>query len=153
MSKVKIVLLGVLGIFLALQFFRGDLPEVNEVTQDDIMGQLQVDKEMSNLIVSACYDCHSNQTEYPWYSYVAPVSWLIIKDTNEGREELNFSKWGTMAKRRKIRKLKEIGEEVEEKEMPMTVFTITHPEARLTDEQRDQIVRWTKSMTQKLLKE
>lgn len=87
------------------------------------------------LAARACFDCHSNQTVWPWYSHVAPVGWLVYRDTIEGRQKLNFSEW--------TRPQKEAGEaakEVREGEMPMKIYLIAHPEARLTTAERAQLV-------------
>jgi hypothetical protein len=78
----------------------------------------------------ACFDCHSNETVWPWYSNIAPVSWLVQHDVDEGREYVNFSDWGN------ARELDELGEVVYEGEMPMSNYLLTHPEARLTDAER-----------------
>lgn len=83
--------------------------------------------ETRALAVAACFDCHSNETVWPWYSNVAPVSWLVQRDVDEGREKLNFSEWG------RPQEADEAGETVREGEMPPRQYLITHPEARLSD--------------------
>jgi hypothetical protein len=80
----------------------------------------------------ACFDCHSNETVWPWYAYVAPVSWLVASDVEEGREELNFSQWDAYNADRQAHKIKECGEEVAEGEMPLWFYVPAHPEARLS---------------------
>lgn len=86
------------------------------------------------LAVVACFDCHSNETVWPWYSRVAPVSWLVTRDTNEGREELNFSEWGT---RREQADGEDASEAVLDRSMPMRIYLVTHVEARLDEAQRE----------------
>ena len=86
------------------------------------------------LATQACFDCHSNETVWPWYSNVAPISWLVQHDVVEGRERLNFSNWGQSTGEGE--ETEEMGETVLEGEMPMRNYLITHPEARLTDFQR-----------------
>jgi hypothetical protein len=83
----------------------------------------------------ACYDCHSNETTWPWYSNVAPVSWLVQHDVDEGRSELNFSEWGQGEQ-----EVEEAGEKIREGEMPPRNFLITHPEARLTGEEKNALI-------------
>jgi cytochrome c553 len=90
----------------------------------------------------ACYDCHSNETVWPWYSRVAPVSWLLAYDVIEGREELNFSTWGRYDSARQRKKLAETIETLKEGEMPPGFYTIMHPAARLADADRQAIVAW-----------
>ena len=81
------------------------------------------------LAVSACFDCHSNETVWPWYSNVAPISWLVQRDVDEGREEVNYSEWN------RPQEGEESAETVREGEMPPRTYLLTHPEARLTDAQ------------------
>ena len=145
MKKRPLILLALLTIILVLQFFRGELPDTSEDNPDDLISNHLIEDEVVGILKSACYDCHSNESIYPWYSYVAPVSWLIIRDTRLGREELNFSEWNSFSKKRKLHKLEEMGEEVEEGEMPFKPYMITHAEARLTDEQRSVLIAWSKS--------
>ena len=83
----------------------------------------------------ACADCHSNETEWPWYAGVAPVSWLVTRDVDEGRSEFNVSEWG-----RDEQHGDEAAEEVEEEKMPLWFYLPLHPEARLTEEERDAFV-------------
>ena len=92
--------------------------------------------ETRELAVRACFDCHSNQTHYPWYSYVAPVSWLVQKDVVEGRAKLNFSEWDLPQ-----REAHESAEEVQKGEMPPAIYLPTHPEARLSDAEKQALVR------------
>ncbi len=94
--------------------------------------------ETRALAERACFDCHSNETKWPWYSNVAPISWLVQHDVEEGRQELNFSEWGTNGEGEEG---DEMAEAIWEGEMPMKVFLITHPEARLTDAELDQLAQ------------
>lgn len=91
--------------------------------------------EVRALAVRACFDCHSNETKWPWYSSVAPVSWLVSHDVDEGRRELNFSEFD-----QRQRHAKDAAEEVREKEMPPAIYFPMHPEAKLTDAERQQLV-------------
>ncbi|MCC6607463.1 MAG: heme-binding domain-containing protein [Anaerolineae bacterium] len=92
--------------------------------------------ETRALAERACFDCHSNETEWPWYSNIAPVSWLVQHDVDEGREKLNFSEWNSGGEEGE-----EMAETIWEGEMPPAVFLITHPEARLTDAELDQLAQ------------
>jgi hypothetical protein len=91
----------------------------------------------------ACYDCHSNETVWPWYSRVAPVSWLVAHDVEEGRKHLDFSRWETLPAPRRAHKLEEIEEVLREGEMPLGKYKLLHPEARLRAEDVRRIVDWT----------
>lgn len=85
-----------------------------------------------SVVNRACRDCHTNETTWPWYSNVAPVSWLIVHDVEEGREAVNFSTWGAYPSDQQQKLLKEACEEVSQGEMPMSFYTVLHPEARLS---------------------
>ena len=87
------------------------------------------------LAVTTCFDCHSNETEWPWYSWVAPISWLVQADVDEGRDELNFSEWGSGH-----READDVAESVEEGEMPPFSYLLTHPDARLSDADRASLI-------------
>lgn len=88
------------------------------------------------LFDNACADCHSHQTKYPWYSNIAPVSWLLARDVEEGREHFNVHAWGTQKKNEG----KEAAKEVREGEMPLWFYLPTHPEARLSDAQKQELI-------------
>ncbi len=83
-----------------------------------------------------CFDCHSNETVWPWYTNVAPISWLIIFDTQRGRNELNFSQWTSQ----QSRKAREVGEVIRKNEMPQPNYLLLHPEAKLTDAEKQQLI-------------
>jgi len=84
----------------------------------------------------ACFDCHSNETVWPWYSNIAPVSWLVASDVEEGRSKLNFSEWD-----KPQRKWKDAGEEIEDGEMPMPIYIILHKPADLSDAEKTGLTR------------
>jgi len=148
--KTKRILFLLLGIFLILQLIPSNKPEVIADNPNDILLNNSVPSNISTMLRNTCYDCHSNETVYPWYAYVAPVSFLISKDTREGRHDLNFSEWEKLDAYEKAEMLEEIAEEVEEGEMPMKIYPITHPKAKLSDENRKEIVNWALSMGESL---
>jgi hypothetical protein len=149
----KKVLLGIIGILLIIQLIPANLPEVTEVNNDDLLLNNSIPENIEEVLRTSCYDCHSNETVYPWYSYVAPVSFLVSRDTKKGRRHLNFSEWQSLSKSDKAKALDEIGEEVAEGEMPFKIYPITHPDARLSDEQRKAIVDWAEEFADKLYSE
>jgi hypothetical protein len=101
--------------------------------------------EIRGLLRRACYDCHSSETVWPWYSQVAPVSWLISHDVREGREKVNFSTWGRYDPARRARMLRKSGAETAEGEMPPWYYRLMHPEARLTPGEIGAVRRWAAS--------
>ena len=87
----------------------------------------------------ACYDCHSNETSWPWYAHIAPISWLVAHDVAEGRKHMNFSEWD-----RPQKNADEAAHQLEEGEMPLTIYTILHPSARLEDAAREHLIKGLK---------
>ncbi|MBP6470876.1 MAG: heme-binding domain-containing protein [Chloroflexi bacterium] len=136
MKRIALIVLGVLvGGFLLIQLVpygrnHDNPPVVQEPNWDS--------PETRALAERACFACHSNETVWPWYSNIAPVSWLTQHDTEEGRQILNFSEWGVNGRRQEA---DEIGEAIQEGSMPMPMFLITHPEARLTDAEKQALIR------------
>lgn len=98
----------------------------------------------------ACYDCHSNETRWPWYARLPPASWLVARDVNEGRAELNFSAWGGYTAARQARKLQEACEMVERGEMPIGIYVTMHPEARLEAGDVQAICAWAQAESARL---
>ena len=112
-------------------------------TNPPARGQPPASTEVQAILRRACYDCHSNETNWPWYSHVAPASLLMSRDVKEGRREVNFSTWENYDARRRARKLNEIAKEVREGDMPPWYYTPIHPEAKLSAADRVLIVNWT----------
>ena len=111
----------------------------------EVTGEINPPEEVKRILKTSCYNCHSHETVYPWYSYVAPVSWLVEHDVNEAREELNFSTWNSYTEKKKKKKIEEIWEEIEEDEMPLWFYEIVHPESRLSEKDTEVIKKWTDS--------
>lgn len=98
------------------------------------------------ILQASCYDCHSNETFWPWYAYVAPVSWLVAHDVDHAREHLNFSEWGALPDDEREELREEIWEEVEEGEMPLPVYLLLHSGAALDDDDRRTLESWSKGV-------
>lgn len=133
---LKKIGIGLVIILALMQFKQIDKtnPEYNEA--EDFITITQPSEEMATLIKAACYDCHSHQAKYPWYSNVAPISWMVEHHIEEGREHLNFSKWGSYDTKKANHKLEECIEEIEEGEMPMKPYVVMHSEAKMSKEQK-----------------
>ena len=106
--------------------------------------------QIAALLHAACYDCHSDETKWPWYSRVAPASWLVVSDVNDGRERLNFSDWPHALPERAAKRLERMSEELGYKNMPPAKYTIIHSDARLTDDQRQELIHWADDAAAKL---
>ncbi len=104
------------------------------------------DPSASAALARSCNDCHSNLTVWPWYSRIAPVSWLVVSDVRKGRADLNFSEWGAYPADKQKRMLAEICKQVSEKEMPESTYIWMHPEAKLSDADIHSICTWTQSL-------
>ena len=148
---IKKILLALLAVFVIIQFVR---PEKNE--SDDqlnaVAKKYEVPMEVEDILKVACYDCHSNNTRYPWYASVQPCAWWLADHVNEGKRELNFSNFITRPIAVQNKKFDEIAKEVEEKEMPLHDYTYLglHKEANLTDAQRQIIVNWARAQMDSL---
>lgn len=134
---VRLVQVGVV-VFLLLQLVPYGWSKPNPPVVQDAPWP---DAESAQLARDACYDCHSNETVWPVYSYVAPMSWLVRRDVEEGRDELNFSEWGDAAG-----ELDDAVETLIEGEMPPSQYTVLHPAARLSDAEVDRLVEALRSM-------
>ncbi len=135
---MKKVLVGLVVLFVGMQLVRPD--RVNP----PVTGEVQTTPEVKALLKRACYDCHSNETVWPWYSNVAPISWVVAHDVDEGRRELNFSEWASYEPKRQAHKLEETEEMVEKGEMPLGIYVVLHAEAKLTEAEKKTLIDWAK---------
>lgn len=143
-NGMKVLGFGVLGL-VAMQMFpvqRTNPPPDRPLAIQDPM--------VSDIVERACADCHSHDTVWPWYSRIAPVSWWVVDHVEEGREHLNFSTWGTQPPDRQEHKLEEVVEYVENREMPLRSYVAGHPEARITDAERESLVDWANDLRAQL---
>lgn len=123
---LPIFVLGLGVIFIAIQFV--PVKKINP----PVTGEIPAPAEVKSILERSCYDCHSNQTDWPWYGYIAPVSWLVASDVSEGRRHLNFSEWDSYSTDKRNKKLAKIVEEVKEGEMPLRMYAMMHPRAKLS---------------------
>ncbi|WP_420385948.1 heme-binding domain-containing protein [Roseivirga sp.] len=154
MKKIlKYVLIVLVAGLVIIQFINRPEKINDPVTENDIIENLQLNTEMAGLLKAACYDCHSNQPRYPWYANIAPVSWTIAEHIEHGRDELNFSEWGTYSARRRDHKLEEVVEEVEEGHMPLPNYVKMHREADISEEQLEMLKAWVQQERAKIAQE
>ena len=123
-------------ILIAIQFI-----PVNK-TNPPVTAELNAPTEIMSVFKKSCYDCHSNETEWPWYSFVAPVSWIVSGDVKDGRLHLNFSKWENFSRKNIVKMKEEIWEEIERGKMPLGKYIFMHPEAELDHKETDLIKEW-----------
>jgi hypothetical protein len=137
-GKIISILLGVaVAGFLLIQL----VPYGRDQTNPPVTGEPAWDAPRTKeLAKRACFDCHSNEPVYPWYSNVAPVSWLVMHDIDEGRGNLNFSEWEAGSKRAQ-HAANEVGEVISSGQMPLPIYLLQHPEARLTETEKQELIK------------
>ena len=138
-KSLKIGLLTLAAVFVALQLYPVDHGNPSVTAALELP-----DGEVGVVLRAACLDCHSHETVWPWYSRVAPVSFFIAAHVEEGREHLNFSTWTAGDAEWVDHMLEEIEEVLEEGEMPLRSYALLHPEARLTEAERNLLARWAR---------
>lgn len=131
-----------LVVLIALQFFRPEKNVSEEIPETNLIVALNPPAEIATMLKTSCYDCHSNNTAYPWYSEVAPLSYWISDHVKDGKKHLDFSIWETYTAKKKAHKMEEFVEEVKEHKMPLESYLWIHKEAVLTPEQITQLVGW-----------
>jgi hypothetical protein len=105
-------------------------------------GEVSAPPEIQHTLRRSCYDCHSNQTQWPWYGQVAPFSWAVARDIYLGRRQLNFSEWGDYYPLTRKRKLQWMGRALQREDMPPLFYRLIHPSSRLSPRDRAQLQRW-----------
>lgn len=145
MDRYKIV--KIIGVFLficliIIQFIRPEKNIGNSYSNEDITHVVAFEGEIKTIIENACFDCHSNNTQYPWYSNVMPVGWILNNHVTNGKKKLNFSLFSSYNISKQINKFEEIAEEISEGKMPPADYVMMHSEAQLTDEQKQLIINW-----------
>ena len=143
---VKKILILLLVVLVVIQFIRPEKNSATAVSENDITAYYTVPENVQSILKKACYDCHSNNTEYPWYANIQPIGWWLQDHINEGKEELNFSEFGTYSAKKAAHKMEEVGEMVGEGEMPLESYTLIHKDAVLTHEEAETLIKWSKQI-------
>ncbi|HET8855442.1 MAG TPA: heme-binding domain-containing protein [Salinimicrobium sp.] len=146
MKVFKIIAVVLLVAFVGIQFIPTNRNHSEEVPPSDFMLVKNVPKEVKSILMISCYDCHSNNTQYPWYQRIQPVSWYLEGHIEDGKEELNFSDFGNYSDRMQKAKMRSIISQVEDGKMPLPSYTLLHPEAELTAEEKQLLVKWIEEM-------
>lgn len=131
-----------LVILIIIQFIRPSKNSGEAFGENDVTKSLNVPEDVKAILANSCFDCHSDHTNHMWYENIQPVGWWISNHINEGKGELNFSKFNTYTDKRKAHKFEEIGETVSADEMPMSSYTWMHRHAKLNDEQKLLLINW-----------
>jgi hypothetical protein len=146
MSIIKKILIALLGVLIFIQFIKPVKNQSDAVTPNDIFANFQTADSTKQLIRTACYDCHSNNTVYPWYAEIQPISWWLADHVKEGKSELNFSEFASYKPKKADHKLEEVIEMIQEGEMPLKSYTLIHGNAKLSDEHKTAIITWAEGL-------
>jgi hypothetical protein len=149
-KTIKLLAIVIIALVVLIQLYKPERYFTEEITSDHITKQLPVPSNVESILKRSCYDCHSNQTKWPWYSAVAPVSWFVISDVSRGRGKMNFSEWGKYSKNKQGIKLDNICDEITEGKMPLKQYLYIHKDAVLSQEEKDILCKWSKEEAKKL---
>ncbi len=150
MKIVKIIAIVLLVVFVGIQFIPSSRNQSDSVPETDFMLVNDVPENIQNKLQVSCYDCHSNNTQYPWYNKVQPVAWFLEDHIKEGKAELNFNEWNSLSTRRKTSKLRSIIKQIENGEMPLDSYTFIHRDARFSEAEAEEIINWVTQLKDSL---
>ncbi|MCF4102820.1 heme-binding domain-containing protein [Gillisia sp. M10.2A] len=147
MKIIKLIAIALLVALVILQFFQPEKNISKIVPKTDIVALTQMPESVAATLHTACYDCHSNNTNYPWYNNIAPLSYWMDEHVKDGKKHLNFSHWGNYSLKKQLHKLEETVEEINEGKMPLDSYVWIHNEAKLTALQKEEIEQWVAEYT------
>ena len=142
MKIVKIIAIVLLVAFVGIQFIPTTRNQSDTVPSTDFMLVNNVPETIQKKLQVSCYDCHSNNTQYPWYNKIQPVAWFLEDHIKEGKAELNFNEWDSLSSRRKSSKLRSIIKQIESGEMPLDSYTLIHSEATFTEAEAEELINF-----------
>ncbi len=151
-SILKKVFIGLIIVFVIIQFIHPAKNINTTVLAEDMNVIYPIPDSVHKILERACFDCHSNNTRYPWYSKIQPVDWWMNDHIEEGKKELNFSEFGKRPLPKQAKKLKKLAKEVDEAGMPLDSYTWIHKDANLTDAEKKIIIDWAKNLSEKISK-
>ena len=154
MARVlKRVGLGLIAVLIVLQFFQPDRNNTPLDPEQDMLSLVSPPEPLAQVIRHACYDCHSNQTYYPWYNRISPVSWYLNRHIVKGKEDLNFSAYGALDKADKVGLFADFYDVLDAGTMPLQSYMLLHKDARLTQEEREELSTWSEKEALKVMRE
>lgn len=146
MTLKKKIILGLVMTVLLAQFFQPEKNQSNMVSINLFLEETKAPKKVKQILKQACFDCHSSNTNYPWYNSITPVNFWLNSHIKEGKKHFNVSKWSSYSDKKKDHKLEELIEELEESSMPLASYTWTHKEAQLSSDQIQTLVDWANGL-------
>ena len=150
MKLFKKILLGIFIALVIIQFIRPAHNTSVQVLPTDIANIYAVPGSVQHVLTTACYDCHSNNTMYPWYADIQPMAWFMAYHVKNGKQDLNFSEFGSYSERKQQHKFKSIASQVKDDEMPVSSYKLMHKNARLTKEEQALIIEWANKIKDSL---
>lgn len=147
---IKIIIFVLILAFVVIQFFRPERTTTEVYGENHITKQMDVPDNVHRILKRSCFDCHSDHTIWPWYTNVAPASWLVAKDVRGGRAKMNFSEWGKISESKRESRLESICEEINDDEMPLKEYLLLHNDARLSPEEKDILCAWVEAELKKI---
>ena len=142
----KKILVFLLAVLIVIQFFKPKKNIQEGIAANHISTQYAIPDDVAPILEKACYDCHSNNTRYPWYNNIQPVAWWLNNHVQEGKRELNFSEFTNRPLRMQYHKIDEAIDQVKKGEMPLNSYTWVHKDAILTDAEKEKLIGWAQSV-------
>ena len=149
-SIIKRILIGVAAVLVVIQFIHPEKNISNTVSADDFNNIYPIPDSVQKILQKACYDCHSNNTRYPWYNNIQPVAWWLDHHINEGKKELNFSEFGKRPLAKRAKKMQKLAKEVKNGGMPLDSYTWIHKDAVLTEAEKNILINWANNLSQQM---
>lgn len=149
---IKLAVLLIIAVLIILQFFQPEKNQGSTIPESDFIVVASVPDTLAKILITSCYDCHSNRTEYPWYNRISPVSWYLNKHVVEGKEGLNLSEFGNLSKAEKIGVLSDLYDVLEAGTMPLQSYMLIHRDARMSQDEIDALLDWADQMSLSLMK-
>ena len=142
MKILKIIAIIALVGFVGIQFIPTERNQSYTVPETDFMLVHNVPETIQKKLQVSCYDCHSNNTQYPWYNKIQPAAWFLEDHIKEGKAELNFNEWDSLSSRRKASKLRSIIKQIENGEMPLDSYTFIHKDAKFSEAEAEELINF-----------
>lgn len=146
MSILKKAAITIIVLLVVIQFFKTKENKSIQVSENTITQYYEAPENIQNILKTSCYDCHSNNTNYPWYNKIQPVNWWLSNHVNEGKRKLNFDEFNAYSTKKKLHKLDEVIENIKDNEMPLKSYTLIHGDAKLSNSDKQEIEAWVKNI-------
>jgi hypothetical protein len=150
---IRKILLILLVLLVIAQFIRPPHNDGSAATPNDITHSVAIPDTVMAMMKRSCYDCHSNHTNYPWYSKITPVNWWLYNHVKDGKRHFNYSEFNNATYKRKAKRLDEVAEQVEKHDMPLNSYLWIHKDARLSEAQEKMIIDWARSAQDQVMQD